>query len=311
MKLDLTLSFLAFLACPTSVVSSILYCSSANTGSDNSGKTDTFQSNGLCIQQCTSEYAFAVLQGSECWCSNIVPNKATNVDSSKCSETCPGYPDDLCGSTSDGLYGYIRLSGHNPSGTATAPSSSSTSTKSSTSSESTSTKDSAPTTTGKTAVETVGGEVKTITVPNPGPTSTSTPSGSSDDDGSSLSGGAIAGIVVGSIGGVVAIAAVIFMVVLARRRQRSPSPDPSMQNILLDGRNSKGSQMSFMKGASDNHSHSLSAGSSIVPGRLPTFTDNRMKTDTVLFPGGRRNSGLSLQDNEDYSRPVLRLTNPD
>lgn len=55
---------------------------------------------------------------------------------------------------------------------------------------------------------------------------------------------------------------------------------------------------------SDSHSHTLSAGSS----RLPTFTDTRLKTDTVLYAGGRRDSDVSLQDNEDYSRPVLRVS---
>ncbi|KAL4896045.1 hypothetical protein BDV59DRAFT_126600 [Aspergillus ambiguus] len=306
MKFDLVFSFLALLAYPTSVVSTLEYCSSVNTGSSNAGNSSIYQSNGLCTTQCSSDYAFGIVQGNECWCSNIAPNKATNVDVSKCDEECPGYPDDSCGSTSDALYGYIAMDGHNPSGTATAPSSSSTSTSS---------KSDSPTgdatTTGKTAVETQGGVVKTITVPNSQPTSTSTSGPSSSDDGSNLSGGAIAGVVVGSLGGCAAIAAVIFLVILARRRQRSPSPDPSVQNILVDGRNSKSSQMSFMRGFSDNHSHTLSAGSSTSPGRLPTFTDNRMKTDTVLFPNGRRNSEVSLQDNEDYSRPVLRLTNPD
>jgi cell wall integrity and stress response component len=63
--------------------------------------------------------------------------------------------------------------------------------------------------------------------------------------------------------------------------------------------------MSFVKGMfSDGHSHTLSAGSSITPQRMPTFTDNRLKTDTVL----RRDSDVSLQDNEDYSRPVLRVS---
>ena len=37
---------------------------------------------------------------------------------------------------------------------------------------------------------------------------------------------------------------------------------------------------------------------------MPTFIDNRMKTDTILYPNGHRNSSLSLQDHEDYSRPL-------
>jgi cell wall integrity and stress response component len=39
-----------------------------------------------------------------------------------------------------------------------------------------------------------------------------------------------------------------------------------------------------------------------------TFTDRRMKTNTVLYPNGARDSSVSLQDNEDYSRPVLRVS---
>jgi cell wall integrity and stress response component len=176
-------------------------------------------------------------------------------------------------------------------------------TKSSDSSKTTTT---SPTTTQSQVVETVAGEIKTVTVPNSKATSTSSPElAEKNSGGSSLSAGAIAGVVVGSIGGLAAILAIIFFVFFAKRQSRSNSPDPSVQNVLLDGRNSKGSQMSFMKGAySDNHSHTLSAGSS----RLPTFTDNRLKTDTVLYSGGRRDSDVSLQDNEDYSRPVLRVS---
>ncbi|KAE8146467.1 hypothetical protein BDV25DRAFT_162385 [Aspergillus avenaceus] len=198
---------------------------------------------------------------------------------------------------------------HAPSGTATVSSSKTSSTDSSTkSTDSSKTTETSATTTGV-SVETVGGNVKTVTIANSKPTSTSSPElAEKNDSGSGLSGGAIAGIVIGCIGGLAALIAIIFLVFFAKRQSRSTSPDPSVQGALIDGRNSKGSQMSFMKGAySDNHSHTLSAGSS----RLPTFTDTRLKTDTVLYPGGRRDSDVSLQDNEDYSRPVLRLTNPD
>ena len=45
-----------------------------------------------------------------------------------------------------------------------------------------------------------------------------------------------------------------------------------------------------------------------IPARSgTTFTDTRMKTNTVLYPNGARDSSVSLQDNEDYSRPVLRV----
>ncbi|EHA23940.1 hypothetical protein ASPNIDRAFT_180846, partial [Aspergillus niger ATCC 1015] len=299
------LGVIALLAWPVSVASSLTYCSSANTGSSQAASI-TYQSNGLCEDHC-SNYAFGILQGYDCWCSNIVPNEATNVNVSQCSQDCPGYPDDSCGSTSKGLYGYVAIVGQQPSGTATVSTTSTSSTSTSSSSETT-----AATTTGESvAVTTDSGVVKTVTIPAATKaTSTSAAdnlSSAKSDNNSGMSSGTIAGVVVGSVGGALAILALIFVLFFAKRKSRSNSPDPSVQSILLDGRQSKGSQMSFMKGMfSDNHSHTLSAGS--AASRLPTFTDNRMKTDTVLYANGRRDSDVSLQDNEDYSRPVLRVS---
>ncbi|KAF4213511.1 hypothetical protein CNMCM8980_009094 [Aspergillus fumigatiaffinis] len=319
MVFDLSLLLFALLASP--VASNITYCSSVNTGSSFSANISIYQSNGLCTDTCNADYAFAILQGKECWCSNIAPNKATNTDISDCAVGCPGYPTDSCGDASKGLYAYIQMSVHNPSGTAAAPSStdSTDSTKSTSDKSKTETTDSkttttAPTTTHNTvSVQTVAGIVKTITVSDTKPTATATSTSSeSQKGGSGVSGGTIAGAVVGAVGGLAAIAAIIFFILASKRRSRAQSPDPSVSNVLLDGRQSKGSQMSFVKGMfSDGHSHTLSAGSTITPQRMPTFTDNRLKTDTVLYGNGRRDSDVSLQDNEDYSRPVLRLTNPD
>ncbi|GFN17980.1 ER membrane protein [Aspergillus tubingensis] len=283
------LGVIALLAWPVSVASSLTYCSSVNTGSSQAANESTYQSNGLCEDHC-SNYAFGILQGYDCWCSNIVPNEATNVNTSQCSQDCPGYPDDSCGSTSKGLYGYVEIVGHQPSGTATVSTTSTSSTSTSSSSETT-----AATTTGESvAVTTDSGVVKTVTIPAATKaTSTSAAdnlSSAKSSDNSGMSSGTIAGVVVGSVGGALAILALIFVLFFAKRKSRSNSPDPSGM-------------------FSDNHSHTLSAGS--AASRLPTFTDNRMKTDTVLYANGRRDSDVSLQDNEDYSRPVLRLTNPD
>lgn len=151
-----------------------------------------------------------------------------------------------------------------------------------------------------------------MTVGLPSSTSDSDESnlGTTSGGGSKMKPGTIAGIVVGSIGGFAAIIALIFVAFIMRRRSRANSPDPSVQNGLIDGGgNGKGPQMGFVNRMfSDNHSHSLSAGSSNAANRLQTFTDNRMKTNTVLYPNGERGSSVSLQDNEDYSRPVLRVS---
>ncbi|SLM34137.1 Carbohydrate-binding WSC, subgroup [Lasallia pustulata] len=107
--------FLLLAIAGTATALNIAYCSSENTGSDFAAVTNHFQSNGACFQTCNARYAFAVLQGSDCWCSNYVPADTTSTDS--CSQPCPGYPSDLCGSSSDNLFGYIALK-NSPSGTA-------------------------------------------------------------------------------------------------------------------------------------------------------------------------------------------------
>lgn len=73
-----------------------------------------FNSDGSCQVKCQGSYAFAIVLGSECWCSNYAPSdlKQTN----QCDDPCPGYQSDWCGSAAAGLYGYIALS-IAPSGT--------------------------------------------------------------------------------------------------------------------------------------------------------------------------------------------------
>lgn len=122
--------------------------------------------------------------------------------------------------------------------------------------------------------------------------------GANESHDSGISRGAIAGIVVGTVVGCAAVGAALFFF-FARRRKRSETPDASVQGGLID-RNSKGSGMSFAGGAMSVNSN--------PPQRMPTFTDNRMKTDSVINPDGDRHSRISFQDNEDYSRPVLRVS---
>lgn len=88
-----------------------------------------FNSNGACQTAC-SGFAFAIVQDQDCWCSNYAPADTTSTGN--CSEACPGYPYENCGSASSGLFGYIALS-KAPSGTIGAsPSTSTTSTPTST-----------------------------------------------------------------------------------------------------------------------------------------------------------------------------------
>ncbi|CDM29533.1 hypothetical protein DTO013E5_5140 [Penicillium roqueforti] len=343
MKVAVVVSVFALLARPfVSASSDLAYCATENTGSSFTGVSNTFQSNGLCETTCT-DYAFAILQGSKCWCSNVAPAKSSLADdTSDCDGACPGYPADSCGSTSKGVYAYVEVVGNDATSTAAGTTTSKTTSSTSTSTKSTSTSTSTTSSTSDppvtvtvtasdstttstttstspistssddkttTSLPTVsvqtnsGGQVKTITVSGASATSgadSASPSTTTSSK-SKLSGGSIAGVVIGVLGGLALVGALIFLIFFYRKRARSVSPIPSQD--MADDR-SRGS--SFMGGffpRSDNGS---------LPSRTgTTFTDRRMKTNTVLYPNGHRDSSVSLQDNEDYSRPVLRLTNPD
>ena len=129
----------------------VQYCSNTNTGSGYSQGpsiapswscpqhhnadfggvvTNQYQSNGACHDTCLQNYAFAVLQGNACWCSNDAPGDTTST--SDCGDPCPGFPSDKCGSSSGNLFGYIALN-KAPSGTQGGSSSAPTSTSQSSS----------------------------------------------------------------------------------------------------------------------------------------------------------------------------------
>ncbi len=88
-----------------------------------------YMSNGLCQGHCQGSYAFAVIQGYNCWCSNYVP--ADQESTYDCNQQCPGFGSEWCGSTDAGLYGYYLLSPGVPLGTSGSSGSSTPSTTSS------------------------------------------------------------------------------------------------------------------------------------------------------------------------------------
>lgn len=77
-------------------------------------------------------------------------------------------------------------------------------------------------------------------------------------------------------------------------------------------RQSRGSQMSFMRTFAGPAGPSEQDVSTTLPTDYlnpnQAFIDNRMKKDAVLYPNGDRLSAVSLRDEEDYSRPVLRVS---
>ncbi|GMM35239.1 Wsc4 protein [Saccharomycopsis crataegensis] len=76
------------------------WCSTQNTGT--ARISYEFMSHGYCSEHC-GEYAFAIVQGKSCWCSNTQPS-TTGGD---CDTECPGYGYEICGGS--GTFGYIVL----------------------------------------------------------------------------------------------------------------------------------------------------------------------------------------------------------
>lgn len=73
-----------------------------------------YQTQGLCRDECTGKYAFAVLNYQSCWCTNYEPAKSDKVDDDECDTKCPAYTE-WCGGKDD-RYGYLAL-GKTPEGT--------------------------------------------------------------------------------------------------------------------------------------------------------------------------------------------------
>ncbi|KAI0436336.1 hypothetical protein F4803DRAFT_572587 [Xylaria telfairii] len=312
----------------------IEYCSSLNTGSTPTNSS-IWQSNGLCHDFCVDQsFAFAVLQQFDCWCSNYIPVMSSQVGTGECNNICPGWKEDTCGGGDD-LYGYIAL-GLTPSGTADASSTStptgqtstttvetsstttsvvhstatSTSTTSSTlpGSNTRTTNTADPTTSVRTV--TAGGTVtlETVTVtPTPGP-------GSGADKSSSSSGpssGAIAGIVIGILAVVGILAGLaIFFYLRRRKRQREEELMSRPHSHLSGSIGVMSTPTTTMASVWDGENTSTGRRSSrLMPHdpRMDPFATNIYSR----FENKSRESINTLQDNQDYSRKVLRTTNPD
>ncbi|KAI9751141.1 MAG: Ribosome-releasing factor 2, mitochondrial, partial [Chaenotheca gracillima] len=308
-------------------------------------------------------YAFAVLQGNKCWCSNYVPGETTS--DGDCNQSCPGYPSDKCGG--DGAFGYIALN-RQPSGTKGGPSSTSTTpTSTSTSSTSTSTfstsstspnryipstttsstsTSTTPTSTPRTStwtptpvtsVMTVTGELRTVTITPTDPPKANIPVSQQTKDGFFSNAGRVAGLFTGLAIIILLVAGGVLFFLWRRHRRSSgasaagsagtkPSPPRSrtrsMSELGLISRNSTlMGEKSVPAIQTDLAAGGVGGGVSSSPtSPLDRRNSNARVIDQRLDPGtiwnplhdnSSRVSVRSLQDDQDYSRRVLRLANPD
>ncbi|OAA36755.1 Carbohydrate-binding WSC [Beauveria brongniartii RCEF 3172] len=293
-------------------------CADYNTASGSSNSSN-LQSNGLCSDHCRGSYVYAITSHENCWCSNYEPAKGNVVDNKECNFPCLGYPFEFCGGKDKDTFGYLSL-GPQPSGTkGSSDSGSSSSTSSSSSSSSSSSTSSKPTSASSsvTSTVTVGGKVTTIIVM---PTSVgdssqeNKPSPTSSSSSSGIAGGAIAGIVVGSIAAI-ALVGVLIWFLLRRRNQTTDNGE------FRDDPSVRGSS----RGRLGSHQQDLSiAGSAASPGSAG-HRNSMLQADPRMDPfkqglysrqNGSAESINTLRDDHDYMRriqqpKVLRATNPD
>ncbi|OBT78298.1 hypothetical protein VF21_02994 [Pseudogymnoascus sp. 05NY08] len=310
------------------------YCAGINTAS-RAGNYSTYQSNGLCQTFCQQSFAFAIVQGNLCWCSNYAPGAST-ASTDKCNTQCPGYPDDLCGGTN--LYGYIKLNKDvvgtkttDGTGVTASPAKNPTTTsppdnaKGDTSSW---------TPTPITSVETVTGQVRVVTITPTAPPGTDT---SSSDNGNkkSLTAGGAAGLGIGIAAFLALVGALIFFFIRRRKRLAAESdvgPAPPTPNTGYTPQRTMSENSRYVLGTDGRRVvEGWDSGAGDVadtPASAGSRRSRLMPVDPRLDPfapvyqqggaSGSRESVGSIQDNLDYSRrvvrtgpPILRATNPD
>ncbi|CCH61202.1 hypothetical protein TBLA_0E01430 [Henningerozyma blattae CBS 6284] len=82
-------------------------CYSSNSGSTGS-YFSIYQTHMTCSTTC-SGYAYAIVQGNNCWCSNNKPDEASQLSDAACNYQCPGYNNEACGSKTLNAFTYIQL----------------------------------------------------------------------------------------------------------------------------------------------------------------------------------------------------------
>ncbi|KAI6895067.1 hypothetical protein D0869_05752 [Hortaea werneckii] len=297
-------------------------CYSSSGGLTDQGSY-TYQTSGYCQQQCAPDN-FAVLGlsgGSNCWCGDALPQSSSKVSDSKCSTPCNGFGEDNCGG--DGFFS-VYLTGTkdeadvpeygggggsdssssstssvgSSSTTAVEPSSTTAAAADTSSSSSQTTQTHQPTqatTTQAPIVVTSAAPGTTVVVTQPATqvadaSATSSPTEDSKSDGGG-GGTNVAGVAAGVVVGVLAAAAIVAGIVLwiRHKKRQQAEEEYKRQNQVSD----------FMRGSDMREPK-------------PPPTAYSQQSDSRLDPeAGRRNSAGSIADDQDYSRRILRVANPD
>ncbi|WPG97698.1 Hypothetical protein R9X50_00047900 [Acrodontium crateriforme] len=233
-----------------------------------------YQTKSYCQPICVKQNkaVMGLSKGSDCWCGDDVPDSSTKVDDSNCNVGCFGFGSDMCGG--DGFYSVYK--------TGISGSSGSSSSSSQSSSSSSSDSDSTTSTTPTTSIATRPGQTVIVTTTN---TAEVTATGTAKHSNT-------AGIAAGVVVGIVAVAAIVGGAIffLKRRRQQQAAEEHRRATQVSD----------FMRERRPAPQPPSSGGYS-------NGSDQRLEPEA----GARRNSVGSIADDQDFSRRILRVANPD
>lgn len=237
---------------------------------------DEFQTDGLCQEACVDlkKPVMGLRGGDSCWCGDLLPALDGMVDDDDCDFECVGFPEHKCGGDKTWT---VYLTGTKQKVDNAEPSGSS--------SADATADDPADSATVAPAVVTVS-EAQTVTATARAlPSSMAVESTSSSSSSPGPSTAAKAGIAAGVVGGVslCALAGGLFLSLRYRRKREAEAEYRRKADIDR-----------FVNG--DKH------------GSASSLADSRLDPSVMME---RRQSNGSIADNQDYSRRILKVMNPD
>ncbi|MCJ1483411.1 hypothetical protein MMC06_003578 [Schaereria dolodes] len=230
----------------------------------------------------------ATAKGTDCWCGDLLPPLSSNTSSSACNTPCDGIDTEICGGSNAWtvyLTGMTASVGSSDgSGGSSSPSSSSTTVAPQTTAAPAATalpNDSNTQNNGSPSIVRIA---STVFVTQPGSTSAQVIYTTEVAKPTGPNKAAIAaGVVVGVVGACAIIGALIFYL---RQRRRKAVEEEYRRNTAISN-------------------YAANGGKPLSTTSLP---DSRLEPSVMMQ---RRQSDGSIADNQDYSRRILKVTNPD
>lgn len=264
---------------------------------------------GNCVSSVCKGYSVFATSQNACYCGNSLPSKS-DLANGKCTSPCLGYPGEMCGGDGGSVFNFYVVdntpayssylagqlgSAGSSSATASSPAASAATSSSPSAASSSPASSSSPSATSHASSSPLSSSPSSSTSSaSPSPSASGSPNKSSKK---SISGGAIAGIVIGVIAALVIVALVFIF--LRRRRAHLDYAASSTPNGFKEPFGVKSSPYPPMPPS---------------PFAAPPPLTSSGQVDQRLNPsmlGERRISVGSLADARDYSRKILRVTNPD